>query len=109
MPSTVAQMLLERKKQIDEMKELFGDEYLDYDLVFCHSSGRPMEGQVINRALKKLIQDNDLPDVLHCMSGNTTKVKNIKKYLLAALFNAPSTMNGYYQAEVNHDMPGLVR
>ena len=43
--------------------------------------------------------------VLHCMSGN----KNIKKYLLAALFNAPSTMNGYYQAEVNHDMPGLVR
>ena len=47
--------------------------------------------------------------VLHCMHGNTTKVKNIKKYLLAALFNAPSTMNGYYQAEVNHDMPGLVR
>lgn len=47
--------------------------------------------------------------VLHCMSGNTTKVKNIKKYLLASLFNAPSTMNGYYQAEVNHDMPGLVR
>ena len=47
--------------------------------------------------------------VLHCMRGNTTKVKNIKKYLLAALFNAPSTMNGYHQAEVNHDMPGLVR
>ena len=47
--------------------------------------------------------------VLHCMRGNTTKVKNIKKYLLAALFNAPSTMNGYYQAEVNHDVPGLVR
>ena len=43
------------------------------------------------------------------MRGNTTKVKNIKKYLLAALFNAPSTMNGYYQAEVNHDMPGLAR
>ena len=38
--------------------------------------------------------------VLHCMRGNTTKVKNIKKYLLAALFNAPSTMNGYYQAEL---------
>ena len=64
LPSTVAQMLLERKKQIDEKKELFGDEYLDYNLVFCHSSGRPMEGQVINRALKKLIQDNDLPDVV---------------------------------------------
>ena len=37
-------------------------------------------------------------------SLTASKVKNIKKYLLAALFNAPSTMNGYYQAEVNHDM-----
>lgn len=64
LPSTVAQMLLERKKQIDEMKELFGDEYFDYNLVFCHSSGRPMEGQMINRALKKLIKDNDLPDIV---------------------------------------------
>ncbi len=43
--------------------------------------------------------------VLECFKGNTTKVKNIKKYLLAALFNAPTTISGYYQAEVNHDMP----
>lgn len=43
--------------------------------------------------------------VLECLRGNTTKVKNIKKYLLAALFNAPTTIDGYYQAEVNHDMP----
>ena len=43
--------------------------------------------------------------VLSCLKQNTTKVKNIRKYLLAALFNAPSTMDGYYQAEVNHDMP----
>lgn len=43
--------------------------------------------------------------VIGCMQSNTTKVKNIKKYLLAALFNAPTTMSGYYQAEVNHDMP----
>lgn len=43
--------------------------------------------------------------VISCMKKNTTKVKNIKKYLLAALFNAPSTIDGYYQAEVNADMP----
>lgn len=47
--------------------------------------------------------------VIQCLHGNTTKVKNIKKYLLAALFNAPSTMDGYYRAEVNHDMPMLAR
>lgn len=64
LPSTVAYMLIERKKQIDNMKELYGDEYTDYNLVFCHPSGRPMEGQVINRALKQLIQDNDLPDIV---------------------------------------------
>ncbi len=43
--------------------------------------------------------------VIDCLHKNTTKVRNIKKYLLAALFNAPTTMDGYYKAAVNHDMP----
>lgn len=43
--------------------------------------------------------------VIGCFKSNTTKVLNIKKYLLATLFNAPSTIDGYYQAEVNHDFP----
>ncbi len=47
--------------------------------------------------------------VISCLQRNTTKVKNIKKYLLAALFNAPSTISGYYTAEVNHDMPQFAR
>lgn len=47
--------------------------------------------------------------VLDCMKTNTTKVKNIKKYLLAALFNATTTMESYYQAEVNHDFPQYAR
>ena len=64
LPNTVAQMLVKRKEQIEGLKELFGDEYLDYNLVFANSSGRPMEGQVITRALKQLIRDNNLPDVV---------------------------------------------
>lgn len=43
--------------------------------------------------------------VMDCFKSNTSKVKNIKKYLLAALFNAPSTIDSYHRAEVNHDMP----
>lgn len=43
--------------------------------------------------------------VIDCFKANTTKVHNIKKYLLATLFNAPTTMSGYYQAEVNRDLP----
>lgn len=42
--------------------------------------------------------------VFDCMRENTTKIRNIKKYLLAVLFNAPSTINGYYTALVAHDM-----
>lgn len=44
--------------------------------------------------------------VFECLDKNTTYVRNIKKYLLATLFNAPSTMDSYYSAMVNHDMYG---
>ena len=43
--------------------------------------------------------------VINCLGKNTTKVRNIKSYLLASLFNAGSTIGSYYRAEVNHDMP----
>ena len=42
--------------------------------------------------------------VFDCLSKNTSEIRNIKKYLLAMLFNAPSTINGYYAALVAHDM-----
>lgn len=44
--------------------------------------------------------------VFDCMKENTTKIRNIKKYMLAVLFNAPSTIDNYYSALVNHDMYG---
>ena len=42
--------------------------------------------------------------VLECLKNNTTEIRNIKKYLLAVLFNAPSTMDSYYTSLVAHDM-----
>ena len=42
--------------------------------------------------------------VLDCMSENTTKIRNIKQYLRAVLFNAPSTIGNYYTSLVAHDM-----
>lgn len=44
--------------------------------------------------------------VLERFSKVTVKINNIKKYLLATLFNAPSTISGYYQAEASHDLYG---
>ena len=42
--------------------------------------------------------------VLDCMRENTTKIRNIKQYLKATLFNAPSTIGNYYTSLVSHDM-----
>lgn len=42
--------------------------------------------------------------VMESLNNNTSKVRNIKQYLLATLYNAPLTMQSYYQALVNHDM-----
>ena len=41
--------------------------------------------------------------ILDCMRTNTTKIRNVKQYLLAAIYNAPITINSYYQAMVNRD------
>lgn len=59
---------------------------------------------VRSRFLK--INSGHLEYVFDCIDKNNTKVNNIKAYLLAALYNAPATMDSYYRAEVNHDLYG---
>lgn len=63
-PSTVVKMLQQKKKQIEEMKEIYGAEYNDFNLVFCHPNGKPVENSVIRNALNKLIKEHDLPKVV---------------------------------------------
>lgn len=76
LPKTVAEMLIRRKKELDELKDLFGDEYKDYNLVFCSSTGTPIEGSVINRAFQKLIKEHDLPKVVfHSLRHSSTTYK----------------------------------
>ena len=72
------------------------------DRVLIASNWYPVE-LVKSKFLKLTYQHIEY--VMECMRKNTTKVVNIKKYMLAALFNAPTTIDGYYRAEVNHDMP----
>lgn len=76
LPKAVAEMLVERKKVVDELKELLGDEYRDYDLVFASTQGTPTESNYINRAFGKLIKDNDLPKVVfHSLRHTSTTYK----------------------------------
>ena len=44
--------------------------------------------------------------VFECLRRNTTEIRNIRGYLLTALYNAPVTINHHYQAEVQHDLDG---
>ena len=50
------------------------------------------------------INSSHIEYVFGCLDKNTTYVRNIKRYLLATLFNAPSTIDSYYSALVNHDL-----
>ena len=95
------------KNQIDEIVDLI------VETVMCKSdkvliASNWYSGALVRGKFMKLDYSH-VEYVLHCLEGNTSKIKNIKKYLLAALFNAPSTISGYYRAEVNHDMPWLAR
>ena len=60
---------------------------------------------VVKSRLMKL-DSGHIQYVMECLKENTTDVRNIKQYLLAALYNAPGTISSYYSAKVKHDMYG---
>ena len=65
-------------------------------------AGDDKPAEVVKAQLMKLNSDH-LRFVLMCLKENTTLVRNMRQYLLAALYNAPLTMNNYYTARVQHD------
>lgn len=52
------------------------------------------------------LRSSHLEYVMNCMQETTTKIANIKSYMITALFNASSTISHYYQQEMQHDMYG---
>ena len=66
-------------------------------------AGDDKPAEVVRSRLKKLNADH-VRFVLDCLSATTSPIRNMKQYLLAALFNAPTTMQLYYQNKVNHDL-----
>ena len=67
--------------------------------------GSDYPAQVVKSRLLKLDSEH-IRFVFDCLKQNTTRVRNIRQYLLAVLFNAPTTIGNYYSALVNHDMHG---
>ena len=66
-------------------------------------AGDDKPAEVVLSQLKKLNADH-IRFVLDCLAANTSPIRNMKQYLLAALFNAPTTIQLYYQNKVNHDL-----
>ena len=66
-------------------------------------AGNDYPAEVVRSKLLKLNSEH-IRFVMDCLKQNTTRIRNIRQYLLATLFNAPSTMNSYYTALVAHDM-----
>ena len=65
---------------------------------------KPLE--IVKSRLMKL-NSMHIQYVLGCLKDNTTRVRDMKQYLMTTLFNAPVTIDSYYQSRVNHDLYGI--
>ena len=92
------------KEQLDEIVEIMLECICSSkQTIFIGKEDIPKE-VVKSRFLK--INSEHIEYILFCMKRNTTKVRNIKAYLKSVIYNAPTTMNSFYSAEVNHDLYG---
>lgn len=90
------------KKQVDEIVSIMIDVLCSgRDTVRVNGGEIPLE-TVRSRFLK--LDSGHIEYVLETMSRNTTDIRNIRAYLITALYNAPVTVDNYYTALVNHDM-----
>ena len=109
------------------IKENIGYDYLMSDLPYDHDrleeilellvetvcstkkyirvAGSDYPAEVVRSRLLKLDMEH-IKFVFDCLKENTTKIRNIKQYLLTTLYNAPTTIGNYYSALVQHDLHG---
>ena len=92
------------RERLDELVELIVDTVCSARKTIRIAGDDYPAGVVKSRFMK--LDSSHIEYVLSSMQENTTYVRNIKKYLLAALYNAPSTISSYYTSLVNHDLYG---
>ena len=92
------------REQLDEIVDLV-QETVCSTRSRIRVAGNDYPAEVVRAKLLKLNSEH-IRFVMDCLKQNTTRIRNIRQYLLAMLFNAPSTMNSYYTALVAHDMAG---
>lgn len=78
LPASVAGMLARRKKDQEELEEILGDEYQDYQLVFATSFGMPYDAARLRKSLANLIKEYDLPKVVFHSLRHTSITYKLK-------------------------------
>ena len=73
-------------------------------LIRIGAEERPAE--IVRSRFMKLNSEH-IRYVMDCFKENTTKIRNIRQYMLTTIYNAPTTIDTYYDALVRHDMPSL--
>lgn len=92
------------RERMDELVELMLDTVCS-KREYITISGDDYPKEVVKSRFLKL-SSSHIEYAFDCIDRNTTKVRNVRKYLLATLYNAPTTMDTFYRAEVNHDLYG---
>ena len=93
-----------QKEQLEEIKELLA-ETCSTGRAHIHIAGGDRPIADVRQRLMSLNSEH-IRYVLESLRGTTSRVRNIRQYLLTALYNAPTTMNSYYDALVRHDLYG---
>ena len=93
-----------KPESVEELVELMLDAICTTKK-YLQINGEAMPSQVVKNRLLKVGYEH-IQYVFFSLSKNTTKVKNIRQYMLTVLYNAPVTINQFYDAEVRHDMYG---
>ena len=94
-----------QREELDELVELMADVMMMPDHALIRIAGVERTAALVKERFLKL-EYSHIAYVLGCLQGNTSKVGNIRSYLLTSLYNAALTIDNYYRAEVNHDLYG---
>lgn len=101
---SLVQVYHDYKKMVDEIIMLVADT-LSSNKETIRIAGEEKSLEVVKRKFMKLEYEH-IQFVLDCLLENTTKIRNIKQYLLTSLYNATQTIDSYYTTLVNHDLKG---
>lgn len=92
------------RERVDELVELL-TETVCSQREYIRIGGNDLPAEAVRSRLLKLDGEH-IRFVLDCLERNTTRIRNIRQYLLTTLYNAPTTIDNYYTALVSHDLSG---